>query len=138
MRVFVGTGLSILLSLAPAFAQGASSAYGSIRDEVFTKGANGEPAALPGAFSVVHGPITKDTESDARGALAIDGLPWETYQIEANASRLYAALAVEVSAVASSTIPGEMNVAAFTSAMSTQLTQLKAMDCAFSRKVHHA
>lgn len=136
--MFVGTALSILLSLAPAFAQCASSAYGSIRGEVFTKGANGEPAALPGARSVVHGPITKDTESDARGALAIDCLPSGTYQIEANASRLYAALAVEVSAVASSNIPGEMNVDAVNSPTSTQLTQLKAMDCTFSRKVHHA
>ena len=75
MRAFVGTALSILLSLAPAFAQGASSAFGSIRGEVFTKDVNGEPTVLPGARIVVHGPITKDTESDALGALAIDGLP---------------------------------------------------------------
>jgi hypothetical protein len=42
---------------------------------VFTKGTNGEPAVLPGVRIVLHGPITKETESDARGAFAIDGLP---------------------------------------------------------------
>jgi hypothetical protein len=52
----VSTALSILLSLALAFAQGASSTYGLIRGEVFTKGVNGEPAVLPGARIVVHGP----------------------------------------------------------------------------------
>jgi len=45
---------------------------------------------------------------------------------------------MEVSAGTSSTVPVEMNVAAVTSTMSPQLTRLKAMDCAFSRKVHHA
>ena len=87
---------------------------------------------------VLHGPITKDTESDAQGVFAVDGLPPGTYQIEANAPRLYAALAVEVRAGTSSTVPVEMNVAAVTGTTSPQLTRLKAMDCAFSRKVHHA
>lgn len=63
-----------------------------------------------------------------------------TYQIEANAPLLYAALEMEVSAGSSSTVPVEMNVAAaaVTSTTSPQLTRLKAMDCAFSSKVHHA
>jgi len=87
---------------------------------------------------VLHGPITKDTESDAQGVFAVDGLPPGTYQIEANAPRLYAALAVEVSAGTSSTVPVEMNVGAVTGTTSPQLTGLKAIDCAFSRKVHHA
>ncbi len=87
---------------------------------------------------VLHGPITKDTESDAQGVFAVDGLPPGTYQIEANAPRLYAALAVEVRAGTSSTVPVEMNVAAVTSTTSPELTGLKAMHCAFSRKVHHA
>src|SRR6266849_3972465 len=87
---------------------------------------------------VLHGPITKDTESDAQGVFAVDGLPPGTYQIEANAPRLYAALAVEVRAGTSSTVPVEMNVAAVTGTTSPQLTRLKAMDCAFRRKVHHA
>ncbi len=87
---------------------------------------------------VLHGPITKDTESDAQGVFAVDGLPPGTYQIEANAPRLYAALAVEVRAGTSSTVPVEMNVAAVTGTTSPQLTRLKAMDCAFGRKVHHA
>jgi len=87
---------------------------------------------------VLHAPITKDTESDAQGVFAVDGLPPGTYQIEANAPRLYAALAVEVRAGTSSTVPVEMNVAAVTGTTSPQLTRLKAMDCAFGRKVHHA
>ena len=99
---------------------------------------NGEPAVLPGVLIVLHEPITKETESDAKGAFAVDGFPPGTYQIEANASRVYAALAVEVSAGTSSTVPVEINVAAVTSTTSPQLTRLKAMDCAFSRKVHHA
>jgi hypothetical protein len=93
---------------------------------------------LPGVRMVLHGPITKEAESDAQEAFAIDGLPSGTYHIEANASRLYAALAVEVSSGTSSTVPVEMNVAAVTSTTSPQLTGLKAMDCAFSRKVYHA
>jgi hypothetical protein len=96
------------------------------------------PAGSPGVLIVLHGPITKDTESDAQGAFAIKGLPPGTYGIEANASGLYAALAVEVRAGTSSTGPVEMNVAAVTCTTSPQLTRLQAMDCAFSRKVHHA
>jgi len=138
MRDWVAYVVSILLFVLPAFAQSGSSASGSIRGDVFTKGTNGEPAVLPGVLIVLHGPITKETESDAKGALALEGLPRGTYQIEANAPGLYAALAVEVGARTSSTVPVEMNVAAVTSTTSPQLTRLKAMDCAFSRKVHHA
>ena len=138
MREWVAYVVSILLFVLPAFAQSGSTASGSIRGDVFTKGTNGEPAVLPGVLIVLHGPITKETESDAQGAFAVDGLPPGTYEIEANAPGLYAALAVEVSAGTSSTVPVEMNVAAVTSTTSPQLTRLKAMHCAFSRKVHHA
>jgi len=138
MRTLIGIALAILLLLSLGFAQGSSPALGSIRGDVFTKGTNGEPAVLPGARIVLRGPITKETESDTQGAFAIDGLPPGTYEIEANAPGLYAALAVEVRAGTSSTVPVEMNVAAVTSTTSPQLTRLKAMDCAFSRKVHHA
>ena len=64
--------------------------------------------------------------------------PRAFYEIEANAPGLYAVLAAEVRAATSSTVPVEMNVAAVTSTTSLQLARLKAMDCAFSRKVHHA
>jgi hypothetical protein len=136
MRTLIGIGLAVLLLLGLGFAQGSSP--GSIRGDVFTKGTNGEPAVVPGAQIVLRGPVTSETESDAQGAFAIDGAPPGTYQIEANAPRLYAAFAVEVSAGASSTVPVEMNVAAVTRTTSPQPTRLKAMDCAFSRKVHHA
>jgi carboxypeptidase family protein len=138
MRTLIGMALAILLLLGLGFAQGSSLALGSIRGDVFTKGTNGEPVVLPGARIVLRGPITKETESDTQGAFGIDGLPPGTYEIEANAPGLYAALAVEVRAGTSSTVPVEMNVAAVTSTTSPQLTRLKAMDCAFSRKVHHA
>src|SRR5712691_9745205 len=96
MRERVAYVVSILLFVLPAFAQNDSTASGSIRGDVFTKGANGEPAALPGVLIVLHGPITKETESDAQGEFAIDSLPPGTYEIEANASGLSGGLAVEV------------------------------------------
>jgi hypothetical protein len=114
MRESVPYVVSILLFVLPAFAQTGSTASGSIRGDVFTKGTNGEPAVLPSVLIVLHGPITKETESDAKGAFAVDGLPPGTYQIEANAPGLYAAVAVEVSDSTSSTVPVEMNVAAVT------------------------
>jgi hypothetical protein len=138
MRTLIGIALAILLLLGLGFAQGSSPALRSKRGDVFTKGTNGEPAVLPGARIVLRGLIIKETESDTQGAFAIDSLPPGTYEIEANAPGLYAALAVEVRAGTSSTVPVEMNVAAVTSPTSPQLTRLKAMDCAFSRKVHHA
>ena len=138
MRTLIGIALAILLLLGLGFAQGSSPALGSIRGDAFTKGTNGEPAVVPGAQMVLRGRVTRETESDAQGAFAIDGLPRGTYEIEANAPGLYVALAVEVSAGTSSTVPVEMNVAAVTSTTSPQLTRLKAIDCAFSRKVHHA
>jgi carboxypeptidase family protein len=137
MRTFIGMALALLLLLGLRFAQGNSPALGSIRGDVFTRGTNGEPAVLPGARIVLRGPITKETESDTQGAFAIDGLPPAFYEIEANAPGLYAVLAAEVRA-ATSSVPVEMNVAAVASTMSLQLARLKAMDCAFNRKVHHA
>ncbi len=115
MREWGAYVVSIVLFALPAFAQSGSTASGSIRGDVFTKGTNGEPAVLPGVLILLHGPITKETESDAKGAFAVDGLPPGAYQIEANAPGLYAALAMEVSAGTSSTVPVEMNVAAVTS-----------------------
>ena len=132
------TLIEIALLLGFGFAQGSSPALGLLRGDVFTKGTNGEPAVVPGAQSVLRGPAIRETESDAQGAFAIEGLPPGAHQIEANAPGSYAVLAMEVSSGASSIVPVEMNVAAVTSTMSPQLTRLKAMDCAFGRKVHHA
>jgi hypothetical protein len=136
MRTLIGIALAIPLFLGLGFAQGCSP--GSIRGDVFTKGTNGEPAVVPGAQILLRVPETRETESDTQGAFAIDSFPPGTYEIEANAPGLYAALAVEVGAATSSTVPDEMNVAAVTSTTSPQLTRLKAMDCAFSRRVHYA
>jgi hypothetical protein len=138
MRTSIAITTAMLLFLGLGFAQGNFTPFGSIRGEVFTKGTNREPAVLPRAVIVLHRPITKETEGDAQGAFAVDDILPRTYQIEANAPIFYAALGVEVSAGASSAVPTEMNVSAVTCTTSPQLTTLKAMDCAFSRKVHYA
>jgi TonB dependent receptor/Carboxypeptidase regulatory-like domain len=106
--------LPSLLFLVPGLAQTGSSTPGMIRGDVFTKGTNGEPAVLPGARIVFHGPITKEAVSDAQGAFGVDGLPPGIYQIEANAPGLNAALAVEVTPGKSSTVEIDMNMAAVT------------------------
>jgi hypothetical protein len=110
LRRLSGTGLSVLLFLGLGFAQGGSPPPGSITGEVFTKGTNREPAVLPGVRIVLHGPVTRETESDAQGAFAIDSLPPGTYEIEANAPGLSGGLAVEVAPGASSAVLLEMNV----------------------------
>src|SRR6266436_10024300 len=108
MRTLIGIVLATLLFLGLGFAQGSSP--GSIRGDVFTKDTNGEPAVVPGAQIVLHGPITRETESGAQGAFAIDGLPPGTYEIEANAPGLSGGLAVEVTPGTSSSVAVEMNV----------------------------
>jgi hypothetical protein len=138
MRALIGIALVILPFLGHAFAQGSSVPPGSIRGDVFAKGTNRKTAVLPEARIVLRRPITKETGLDARGAFAVDNLSLGTYQIEPNAPGLSAVLIVDVCAGSSSTVQIEMNVAATTSSKSPQRTPLKAMDCAFSRKVHHA
>jgi outer membrane receptor protein involved in Fe transport len=123
LRQLFGTGLSVLLFLGLGFAQGGYPAPGSIRGDVFTKGTNGEPAVLPGVRIVLHGPITKETESDAQGAFAIDGLPPGTYQIEANAPGLSGGLAVEVTPGTFSTVAVEANVTMVSNTVNVTATE---------------
>src|SRR5215831_9533249 len=47
----------------------------SIQRNAIAKGANGEPAVLPGVLIVVCGLISKETELHAKGAFAIDSPP---------------------------------------------------------------
>src|ERR1700751_4621119 len=107
MRTLIGIAFTMLLFLPLGFAQGTSPAVGSIRGDFFTKDTNGEPAVLPGVRIVLHGPITKETESDAQGAFAIDSLPPGTYEIEASAPGLSGGLGVEVTPGTASTVPLE-------------------------------
>jgi hypothetical protein len=123
MRKSAAYVVSSLLFVLPAFAQNGSIASGSIRGDVFTKGTNGEPAVLPGVLVVLHGPITKETESDAQGAFAIDSLPPGTYEIEANAPGLSGGLAVEVTPGTSSTVPLEMNVTMVSNTVNVTATE---------------
>jgi hypothetical protein len=123
MRRSVAYVVSVLLFVLPAFAQSGSVASGSIRGDVFTKGTNGELAVLPGVLIVLHGPITKETESDAKGAFAVDGLTPGAYQIEANAPGLNAALSVEVPPGTSSTVPIEMTVTAVADTVNVTATE---------------
>ena len=137
MQTLIGNALSILMLPCLGFVQGGSPSFGSLRGDAFTKGANGKPAVLPGARIVLHGPITK-AESDTQGAFAIDGLPPRTHEIKVNAPGLNEALTVRVSAATPFTVPDDLSVAAVTRTRSTQLTRLKGIDFAFSRKVQHA
>src|SRR5271168_1236541 len=123
MRTLIGIALAILLFLRLGFAQGSSPAPGSIKGDVFAKGTNGEPAVLPRVRLVLHGPITKETESDALGAFAIDGLPPGTYQIEVNAPGLSGGLSLEVAAGTSSTVPLEMTVTAVSNTVNVTATE---------------
>src|ERR1700758_610271 len=107
MRKSFAHVVSILLFVIPAFAQSGSTASGSIRGDVFTKGTTGEPAVVPGVQIVLRGPVTKETESDAQGAFAVDSLPPGTYEVEANAPGLSGGLAVEVTPGTPTTIPLE-------------------------------
>ncbi len=85
MRTMSLIVLSTLVLLVRCFPQDRPATSGSIRGNVFTTTQNGEPAVLPGARIVLHGLINKETESDAQGAFAIDGLPPGMYDIEASA-----------------------------------------------------
>jgi hypothetical protein len=138
MRALIAIALVILPVLGHAFVQGNSVPPGSIRGDVFAKGTNRKTAVLPEAQIVLRRPITKETGLDAQGAFAVDNLSLGTYQIEPNAPGLSAVLTVDVCTGPPSTVQIEMNVAATTSSKSPQRKPLKAMDCAFSRKVHHA
>lgn len=135
MRRLSAAALSIRILLGLGFTQGGFPPPGSISVDVFTKGAGEEPAALPGAQIVVRGFGTEETEADEQGAFSIDALPPGTYQIGVNAPSLYTAVTAEISVPTSASVP---NVAAVISTTLSQLIRLKAMDCAFSRKVHHA
>ena len=135
MRALTGIVLVIPLFVGLGFAQG-SATPGSIRHNAFTTGTYGEPAVLPPARIVLHGPVNKEPQSDAKGAFVIDSLPPRRYDIEASAPGLSAVLTVHVSAGPFSIVQIEMNVAVVTSTTSTQLTQLEAMHCASSRKMH--
>ena len=123
MRKSVAYVVSILLFVLPAFAQSGSTASGSIRGDVFTKGTNGEPAVVPGAQIVLRGPVTKEAESDAQGSFAIDSLPPGTYEIEANALGLSGGLAVEVTPGTPSTVALEMNVTMVSNTVNVTATE---------------
>lgn len=108
--------LTVVLLMVPCFPQSAA-APGSVRGDVVTKNQNGEPAVLPNARVVLHGPVDKEALSDAQGAFAIDGLPPGLYEIEANAPGLNAALTVEVNPGGASSVLVELNVAAVISSV---------------------
>ncbi len=106
---------STLVLLICCFAEDGPATPGSIRGEIVTKTQNGEPAVLPDARIVLHGPINKETQSDARGAFAIDSLPPGTYDIEASAPGLSTSVAVEVKPGAAAVVPIELSMAAVAS-----------------------
>ena len=153
-----GTVLSILSVLGFALSHGSYSRFGSTRGDVFTEGTNGEPAVLPGPRIVFHGPVTRETASDVQGAFAIDGFPLRSHRIEGNAPGSNAAVAVNGVPANQRNRRSVLSVCeqdwkfvnkicellnAFDDDPEIFLTEhdrkwLKAMDCAFGRKVHHA
>jgi hypothetical protein len=106
---------STLLLLVRCFPQDGPATPGSIRGEVVTKTQNGEPAVLPEARIVLHGPVNKEAQSDARGAFAIDDLPPGMYNIEASAPGLNTTLSTEVKPGTASVVPIELDIATVTS-----------------------
>ena len=134
MRRLFDSALCTLLFLSLGLTQGSSLPSQSITGDIFTKGTNAEPAVLPSVLMVIRGPLTKDTELCATGAFAEDGLTLGTYQIAANAPGLYAARAIAGSADASSRVPVDMSACLGLDTTSLQLTRLKALDCALSRR----
>jgi hypothetical protein len=106
---------STVALLVSCFSETGSVAPGSIRGEVVTRTQNGEPSVLAHARIVVDGPVSKETQSDERGAFVIDALPPGTYSIEASAPGLNAALGVEVKSGTDSIVPIELSMAAVTS-----------------------
>jgi hypothetical protein len=138
VRRFLLIIFSTLVLLVRCFPEDATAdKSGSIRGEVVTGNQNGEPVVLPASRAVLHGPVNKETLSDAKGAFVIDGLPPEPHGIEASAPLMSKLLTVDVSTRPFSIVRIQMNAVAINSTTSTQKTQL-AMDYASSRKVHHA
>ncbi len=117
MRRILNIVFSTLVLLIPCSAQDGPAIPGSIHGVAVTRNQNGEPAVLPAARIVLHGPVNKEAQSDAQGAFAIDGLPPGIYHIEASAPGLKAELTVEVSPGMVSAIKVELSVAAVTNAV---------------------
>lgn len=90
---------------------------GSIQGEIVTKAQNGELSVVPHAQVVLQGPVTKEAQSDARGAFAVAGLPPGVYEIEASAPGLNATLALEVKPGATSLVPIQLNVSSVATAV---------------------
>ena len=119
---------SILVLLVRCFPESEPATPGSIRGAVVTKTQNGEPAVLPDARIVLHGPVSKETRSDAQGAFAIDGLPPGMYEVEASAPGLNAKLLVEVKPGAASILPIELAVAAVADSVTVAAAALPLID----------
>jgi hypothetical protein len=115
--------LSIAVLVASCFSKDDPTLSGSIRGEVVTVAQNGEPAVSPHARIVLHGPVNKETESDAHGAFAIDGLPPGLYNVEASAPGLNAAAAVDVKSGTSSVVPLELNISRVKSQVTVTATE---------------
>jgi hypothetical protein len=128
MRRIFPVGFSILMLLTFCSAKDGTATLGSIRGEVVTRNQNGEPAVLPGAHVVLHGPINKEAKSDASGAFSIEGLPPGMYDIEASAPGLNSTVTVEVKPGVTSVAPIELGIAAVTDTVTVAANDPPAME----------
>jgi hypothetical protein len=106
---------SVLLIGSRCFPQTTAVPMSSIRGDVFTKSEGGELSVVPATHVALHGPVTKETQSDQRGAYSFVSIPPGKYLLEASAPGLSAMLEVEVSPGATAAAPLELNVVAVTS-----------------------
>lgn len=96
MRRITFVVFCVLLSLVPCLPQQTAPSAGSIRGEVVTRDEGGGPSVLAGAHLALHGAVTKETQSDARGDYAFDSVPPGKYSVQASAPGLTATLEVDV------------------------------------------
>ena len=115
MRRITFVVFCVLLSLVPCLPQQTAPSAGSIRGEVVTRDEGGGPSVLAGAHLALHGAVTKETQSDARGDYAFDSVPPGKYSVQASAPGLTATLEVNVKAGGTSLAPIELEIAAVTS-----------------------
>ena len=109
--------LSALLSLACCFAWDGNVVPGSIAGEVFTIGADGQRALAPGVHVSLHGPVARETESDAGGRYRFELVAPGRYKVEATTPGLSGTGTVDVAAGETAAAPIHLDLTTVTSSV---------------------